>query len=301
MPAILAIGLMLASVDSAAASDGPCTAAGMAIDPGYCNEGGESVLDARLAFGRSVAEAVLGFAAYDRLLEENKGAIEIIRAICAVEPDDTLQQRCAADALTDRIVAVEQRILGHLRERLQPEETPAGGFAMLPGGGTFAPFLAALQSETAQPVFGSQYLEPDTELGEIAAHTRTTATGIMLAEGGSGSVFRILWQHGIVGWTRTAAWQFDPALLSFGHLNRAPSFDQPNVDAARQDCLAAARRAIETALPVTIHGPFPANGHAYYMRVSFTDVAAFDCVAAPGGGDPAAIAAIATGPSGGFE
>ncbi|MEX2200733.1 MAG: hypothetical protein WD711_05005 [Dongiaceae bacterium] len=263
----------------------------MAIDPGYCHGGGESVLDARLAFGRSAAEAVLGFAAYDRLLEENKGAVEIIRAICTVETDETLRQRCAADALTDRIAAVEQRILAYLKERLQPAEAPADGFMLLPDGSRFAPFLAALQSDTPQPVFGSPRLEPDTQLGEIAAQTRTIATGIMLAENGAGSVFRILWQHGIVGWTSSAAWQFDPALLSFGHLNRTPSFDQPDVDAAQQDCLAAMRHAIETALPVTIHGPFAANGNAYYMRVSFTDVAGFECVAAPGSGVPAAIAA----------
>jgi hypothetical protein len=282
---------MLASADGAAATDGPCTAAGMAIDPEYCSGDGDSVLDARLAFGRSSAEAVLGFAAYDRLLEENKGAVEIIRAICTVESDETLQQHCAADALTDRIAAVEQRILAYLEERLQPEEASADGFMPLPGNDTFAPFLAALRSETSQPVFGSPRLEPDEQLGEIAPQTRTTATGIMLAEEGPGSVFRVLWQHGIVGWTSSAAWQFDPALLSSGHLNRAPSFDQPDVEAAQQDCLTAVRRAIETALPVTIHGPFAADGNAYYMRVSFTDVAAFECVAAPDSGEPAAVAA----------
>ena len=263
----------------------------MAVHPGYCEGGGESVLDARLAFGRSAAAEVLGFAAYDRLLEENKGAVEIIRSICAVESEEILRQRCAADALTDRIAAVEQHLLDHLRERLQPEEASADGFMRLPDGSVFAPFLAALQSDTPQPVFGSPRLEPDSELGRIAAETRTIATGIMLAEEGAGSVFRILWQHGIVGWTQTAAWQFDPALLSFGHLNRAPSFDRTDIDVAQQDCFAAARRAFETALPVTIHGPFAANGHAYYMRVSFADVAVFDCVAEPGSGEPAAIAA----------
>ncbi|MDZ4737023.1 MAG: hypothetical protein SGJ07_11825 [Rhodospirillaceae bacterium] len=267
-------------------------AAGMEIDPGFCIGGGESVLEARLAFGRSTAAVVLGFAAYDRLLEENKGAIEIIRSICSAETDAIQRRHCASDALNDRIVEVERRILDYLDERLPAiaiEETP---YETLPDGGSVAVFLAAVLSDSARPVFSSPLLEPEHRLGEIAAGTRTVATGILLADLKPGSVFRILWQHGTVAWTPAAGWNFDPTLLRAGRFNLEPSFDQAtDVDDARRQCIAAAQGAIVTSAPVTLLGPWPAGNQQHYMRVAIGDVDAFECVAAPGSGKPASIAA----------
>ncbi|MEX1109542.1 MAG: hypothetical protein WEC00_11550 [Dongiaceae bacterium] len=264
----------------------------MAIDPGFCVGGGESVLDARLAFGRSTAGTVLGFAAYDRLLEENKGAIEIIRSICGAETDDMQRRHCASDALNDRIVEVERRILTYLDERLPALAIDNDPYETLPDGGSLAVFLAGLRADAAQPVFSSPLLQPEHRLGEIAADTRTAATGILLADLEPGSVFRILWQHGTVAWTPAAGWNFDPTLLRAGHFNLEPSFDRADdVDDARRQCIAAAQGAIVTAAPVTLLGPWPAGNQQHYMRVAIGDVDAFECVAAPGSGKPASIAA----------
>ncbi|MEX0810172.1 MAG: hypothetical protein WD044_15720 [Dongiaceae bacterium] len=268
-------------------------AAGMAIDPGFCIGDGESVLEARLAFGRNIAAAVLGFAAYDRLLEENKGAIEIIRSICNAENDDLQRRHCASDALNDRIVEIEQRILAYLDDRLPAIAIDPAQFETLPDGSSLAVFLAGMRSDTAQPVFSSPLLHPDDRIGEIAAQTTTAATGIFLADFEPGSVLRILWQHGTVAWTAAAGWNFDPALLRAGHFNLEPSFDRAaDVDDARRQCIAAAQGAIVTSAPVTLLGPWPAGTGQHYMRVAIGDVDAFECVAAPGSGEPASIAAI---------
>jgi hypothetical protein len=291
--AISGTALTLAGWHGATLAAEPCTAAGMAIDPGYCIESGDSVLDARLAFGRSTAAATMGLEAYERLLEENKGAVEIIRAICATEPDEIVQRQCVADALTDRIAAIEERILAFIDERLPVarDDADEDRYMTLPSGSNFASFLAGLQTPVPQAVFASPRLGPGDRIGDAGPGTRIAAIGIHLAADPPGSVFRILWQHGTVAWTSTAGWNFDPALLRGGHFNQAPSFDQSEFDEARQDCLAAARRAVEIAVPVTVTGPFAAGDASYYMRVAFTDVVAFDCIAAPDRSRPASIAA----------
>jgi hypothetical protein len=287
-----AIAVALVPVPAPAQADDGCMAAGMRVDAVYCREDGASVLDRRLEFLRGAARQVMGIDDFDRALDENKGAIEIIRSECARETDGRAQMLCHAATLIDRLYEMEAHIVATFDARLAdpvadsddgPRSVPA------PDGRMLTPFLAAVEAIDDAMVFSG----PDhaREIGTLAAGGKAVVTGVLMREAPDPSLFRILWQNGTVAWVPARAFRFDPALLLHGERNPAlPDASAAPAQRARLACIAAALDYLGTGMPGRFVGPWQSGGGRFYARLVFPGEATFDCVAAT---SPSTVVSIA--------
>jgi hypothetical protein len=283
---LLAASLLLAA-PAAEAADVTCSAAGMAVDPVFCRGGAPSLLDRRIDFLRAVAKRVMDIAAFDLMLEDDKGALAIIREQCALEPDEGARRACHAGVLIDRLYDIEARIAAQLEARLG-EPVLAVGTVPAPDGDSLTTFLAAIEAMQPAAVFADA--DGAHEIGQVAVGEPAVVTGVLLREA-QPSLFRILWQHGTVAWTPADAWRFDPAQLIGGARNLPPSYRLAQLSQqARLACIGAALAALAPEAGGNLFGPWPAADGSFYARLEFPDAARVDCVAAPG---PAGAVAIA--------
>lgn len=287
---LLALALLLAP-SSGRAEDPACSVAGMAIDAAYCAGQPTSLLDRRIVFLREIARRIMDIAAFDRMLADDKGAIEIIREQCALEPGEDARRLCHATVLIDRLYALEAAILETLDARLADPD--AGDDAVtVPDGRALTVFVAAMTAVRDAPVFFDPVA--GDAAGTAAAGTDAVATGLLLRQPPAPSLFRILWQHGTVAWTPVDAWQFDPDQLLPGGRNLSPPFEAAqDAQRARLACIEAALAALKPAGSGRFFGPWRAAGGGFYARLDFPEAATVECLAPA---DPAMAVVIANHP-----
>ena len=272
-----------------AEADETCSAAGLSVDPVYCEGGGSSLLDRRIEFLRDVGRQTMDIESFENMLEDEKGSIAIIGEQCAVETDGAARRACHASVLIDRLYAIEAGIVATLDARLKdPEASDAPGIVPAPDGRTLAPFLASVAADRPAEVFA----DPDEShlIGTVWSGENAIVTGVMLREAPADSLFRILWHHGTVAWSPVVAWQFDAAQLLRGNRNLPAPYDlAQRSQRARLACIEAALATLSSDTSGRFVGPWQTAGGDFYARLLFPAAATVDCVASP---DPAVPVAI---------
>jgi hypothetical protein len=285
--ALLPAAILLFGVPASA--EETCSAAGLSIDPVYCDEGGSSLLDRRIEFLRDVGRQTMDLESFENMLEDEKGSIAIIGDQCAVETDGAARRACNASVLIDRLYAIEANIVATLDTRLKdPEAADAPGIVPAPDGRTLAPFLASIAAVGPAEVFA----DPDEShlIGTVWNGENAIVTGVLLRERPAGSLFRILWQHGTVAWSPVEAWQFDPTQLLRGNRNLPAPYDlAQRSQRARLACIEAALATLADDTSGRFVGPWQTAGGDFYARLLFPASATVDCVASPDPDVPVAI------------
>ncbi len=270
-------------------ADESCSAAGLSIDPVYCEGGSSSLLDRRIEFLRDVGRQTMDLQSFEHMLEDEKASIAIIGEQCAVEADGAARRACHASVLIDRLYAIEAGIVAALDARLKdPEAADAPGIVPAPDGRTLAPFLAAVAAVGPAEVFA----DPNEShlIGTVWNGENAIVTGVLLREPPASSLFRILWQHGTVAWSPDEDWQFDPAQLLRGNRNLPAPYDlAQRSQRARLACIEAALATLAGDVSGRFVGPWQTAGGDFYARLLFPAAATVDCVASPDPGVPVAI------------
>ncbi len=266
-----------------------CRAAGLAVNPVFCDETGSSLLDRRIEFLREVGRQIMDLSSFDNMLEDEKGSISIIAEQCALEPNDAARRGCNAIVLIGRLYAIEAEIVATLDTRLKdPEAAEAPGIVPVPDGRTLAPFLASVAAFGPAEVFAN----PDEShlIGTVWSGENAIVTGVLLREEPAGSLFRILWRHGTVAWSPVEDWRFDPAQLLRGNRNLPAPYDlAQRSQRARLACIEAALASLPEAAAGRFVGPWQTAGGDFYARLLFPTEAIVECVASPDPDVPVAI------------